>query len=197
MLVVNLISMKVAMKKNFSSTLVVCLVISFLIVCSCGLPAGISQQFPQLKQIQGTGMPDLKGIEQTAAPDINKLQTMMPGIEKALTPQPAASLAPGESPVQIPPEFPVTPDAGNLNVTNVGGFVMVNYQTNLSLTDAMDYCQNHLAQAGFKLLPALLSTTDVTFSMVYAKPSGNKQVVIQGVSLGSLTNINVRYEQSQ
>lgn len=189
--------MKVAMKKNFTSILVIGLVMSFLIACSCGLPAGLRQLFPQLKQIQATGLPDLKGIELTAAPDLNKLQTMMPDIEKALTPQPTDTLAPGESPVQIPPEFPVTNDAANVITTNVGSFVMVNYQTNLSLTDAMKFCQDHMAQAGFKPLPALLATTDVTFSMVYAGPSSNKQVVIQGVSLGSMTNINVRYEQVQ
>jgi len=178
------------MNRKLSSTLVICLVMPVVLACSLDLSAG-------LKQIQASVMPNLKGLEQTAAPDFNTLQTMAPKIEQAFTVAPTETLPPGEKPVQPPPEFPVTTDAANLSLTRVGDYAMVNYQTQLSLKDALTFCRNHMLSSGYKELPALTSTSDVTFSIVFAGPSSDKQVVIQGVTVGGLTNVNVRSEKVQ
>jgi hypothetical protein len=166
------------------------MVMLVMLACSLGLPTN-------LKQIEASAMPDLKGLEQTALPDFNTLKTMAPGIEKALTAVPTEALPPGQKPVLPPPQFPVTPDAANLSVTMVGDFAMVNYQTKLSLKDAQTFCRNRLISAGYKEQPALTSTGDVTFSMVFTAPSNDKQVVIQGIAVGGLTNVNIRSEKVQ
>jgi hypothetical protein len=178
------------MQSKLSSMLVISLVMLFMLACGLDMPA-------ELKQIEASAMPDLRGLQQTALPDINKLKTMAPEVEKALTQVPTEMLPPGQKPVQPPPEFPVTPDAANLSVTKVGDYAMVNYQTQLSLKDALTFCRNRMASRGYTELTALTSTSDMTFSMVFAGPSKDKQIVIQGVTVGGMTNVNIRSEPVQ
>jgi hypothetical protein len=178
------------MKSKLSSLFVISLVMLVTLACSL---------FPSvdLKQIEASAMPGLKGLQQTAMPDINKLKTMAPKVEKVLTPAPTTALPPGQKPVLPPPEFPVPADAANLSVTTLGDYAMVNFQTQLSLKDTMTFCRNRMASRGDKEVPGQTSTSDIAFSMVFAGPSAAKQIIIQGLTVGGMTNVNARSEKGQ
>jgi len=87
--------------------------------------------------------------------------------------------------------FPMPASVSNL--TNVGG--TVNFQTSLSLKDAMAFYQDAMSKKGYTERTALTSTSDTTFSMVFDGDPSGKAVVVQGVDLGGgKTNVNIRLE---
>ena len=102
------------------------------------------------------------------------------------TPQPAV---PG-----VPADFPVTQDAANLKVLATGDKAQINYQTKLSLVEVVSFCTAQLTNAGWQIRPDLLSLTDTTVSLVFAKSSSATDIVVQGVTTNGMTNVNVRYE---
>ena len=110
------------------------------------------------------------------------------------TPQAPVPNSGGQSPAGVPADFPVTQDAAGLKVLSTGDQAQINYQTKMSLTDVMAFCTEKLTSAGWAVRPDLLSMTSTTFSMVFASSSKPTDIVIQGVQVGNLTNVNVRYE---
>ena len=102
------------------------------------------------------------------------------------TPQPAV---PG-----VPADFPVAQDAANLKVLATGDKAQINYQTKMSLIEVVSFCTTQLTNAGWQIRPDLLSMTDTTVNLVFAKSSSPSDVVVQGVTTNGLTNVNVRYE---
>jgi hypothetical protein len=88
--------------------------------------------------------------------------------------------------------FPMPAGVSNLTST---GTDAVNFQTSLTLTDALDFYRNAFQKQGLTERTITTSVTDTTFSIVFdGDPSGNA-IVVQGVDLGNgKTNINIRFE---
>ncbi len=96
----------------------------------------------------------------------------------------------GDSSVES--EFPLPEDASNLNNLGEAG---VNFQTGLSVADAMEFYRQAFGEQGLKERDLLTVVSDGVFSMVFDGHSSGKSVVIQGVDLGGGTlNINIRLE---
>jgi len=87
--------------------------------------------------------------------------------------------------------FPLPDDVQNFT----GGGDDVNFATNLSLEEAIDFYRSAFADMGLTERELNTSITDATFSMVFDGHESGKAVVIQGVDLGNgTTNINIRLE---
>jgi len=110
------------------------------------------------------------------------------------TPQAPGANSGGNVPAGVPADFPITQDAASLKVLATGDQAQVNYQTKMSLAEVMSFCTVQLTSAGWQLRPDLLSMTSTTFSIVFASSSKPTDIVIQGVQVGNMTNVNVRYE---
>ena len=86
-------------------------------------------------------------------------------------------------------DFPLPDDASNL--INMGNDI-VNFQTNLSLDDAMNFYRDEFGRLGYTERDGLTVTSDTTFSMVYDGHESGKAVTVQGVDLGDGTvNISI------
>ena len=71
----------------------------------------------------------------------------------------------------------------------------VNFQTGLSITDALAFYREAFAKAGYKERAINTSISETTFSLVFDGHSSGKAIVIQAVDLGNgKTNINIRLE---
>lgn len=110
------------------------------------------------------------------------------------TPQAPGANSGGNVPAGVPADFPITQDAASLKVLATGDQAQINYQTKMSLAEVMSFCTVQLTSAGWQLRPDLLSMTSTTFSIVFASSSKPTDIVIQGVQVGNMTNVNVRYE---
>jgi hypothetical protein len=98
--------------------------------------------------------------------------------------------------INIPGDFVLTDDAIQVMVFGTGDAVTVNFQTALSVSDAMNYMQTALSAKGLSEDPLLTVFTTDTFSMVFNGADNGKMVVVQGVKLAEgQTNINIRYEE--
>jgi len=95
------------------------------------------------------------------------------------------------APATYDTNFPLPPDVQNF--VKMGDKV-VNYQTNLSLEQCMDFYRAELKSRGLKERDLLTVFNATTFSMVFdGDPKG--AIVIQGVDLGNgVSNVSIRYE---
>ncbi len=85
-------------------------------------------------------------------------------------------------------EFPMPDDAKN--IVSVAG--TVNYQTNLSLEEAMAFYRDYYGKQGFTERELLTTVTDGVFSFVFDGDASGKAIVIQGVDLGDgSVNVNI------
>jgi hypothetical protein len=75
-----------------------------------------------------------------------------------------------------------------------GGESMVNFQTNLSLEEAVKFYRQAFTEQGLTERKALTVIEDEIFSMVFDGWPNNTALVIQGVDMGETTNINIRFE---
>jgi predicted small secreted protein len=88
-------------------------------------------------------------------------------------------------------DFPMPDDASN--VVSISG--TVNFQTNLSLEEAMDFYRDVFGSQGYTEREILTVVSDTTFSMVFDGHESGEAIVVQGVDLGDgTTNVNVRLE---
>jgi hypothetical protein len=110
------------------------------------------------------------------------------------TPQPPGSNSGAQLPDGVPADFPVTQDAANLKVLSKGDKAQIDYQSNMGLNQVLTFCTVKLSSAGWVMVPNLVSMTGTTFSVAFSNPSNPADIVIQGVTVGSQTNVNVRYE---
>ncbi len=86
-------------------------------------------------------------------------------------------------------EFPVPDDAANM--INMGDDI-VNFQTNLSLDEAMNFYRDEFGKLGYTERDLLTVTSDTTFSMVFDGHESGKAISVQGVDLGDGTvNISI------
>ena len=78
-------------------------------------------------------------------------------------------------------DFPLPDDASNL--ANMGNDI-VNFQTKLSLNDAMNFYRDEFGKLGYAERDLLTVTSDTTFSMVFDGHESGKAITVQGVDLG-------------
>jgi len=118
------------------------------------------------------------------------------------TPQPAggagdtATLAPTDSGSgggsSSDSEYPMPDNVSNFTDLGDGA---VNFQTTLSLKDALDFYRDAFTKQGYKERAILTVTSDTTFSIVFDGHASGKAIVVQGVDLGGgSTNVNIRLE---
>ena len=110
------------------------------------------------------------------------------------TPQTPVPNTGGQAPAGVPADFPITQDATNLKVLATGDQAQITYQTKTGMTEVMAFCTNQLISLGWQIRPDMLSLTGTTFSLVFVSSARPTDIVIQGVTVGALTNVNVRYE---
>ncbi len=86
-------------------------------------------------------------------------------------------------------EFPLPDDA--TNVINMGNDVL-NFQTRLSLDEAMSFYREEFNKSGYTERTELTVTSSSTFSMVFDGHASGKPITVQGVDLGAGTvNISI------
>ena len=91
-------------------------------------------------------------------------------------------------------EFPLPSSVQNFQKLPGPGEKTINFQTNLSLTDAIAFYRKALAAKGLTEREITTSVTASTFSIVFDGSPNGKALVIQSVDLGASRNINIRYE---
>jgi hypothetical protein len=156
-----------------------------------------SLDIPSLEAQAQTMLPSL-GVPSLEAQAETLMATAMQGAGQQLnTPQPPGDNSGGKPPAGVPADFPVTQDATNLKVLGTGDKAQINYQTKLGLFEAMSFITSTLSSAGWQVRPDLLALTDTTFSLTFTNSSNPSDIVVQGVTVGSMTNVNVRYEVIQ
>lgn len=90
-------------------------------------------------------------------------------------------------------EFPMPDDANE--VVSISG--TVNYQTNLSLEEVMEFYREVYGKQGYTERDLLTVVSDGVFSMVFDGDPSGQAVVIQGVDLGDgSVNVNIRLEDA-
>jgi len=90
-------------------------------------------------------------------------------------------------------EFPMPDDAKN--VVSVAG--TVNYQTDLSLDEVLDFYRDLYGKQGYTEREILTTVTDGVFSIVFDGDSSGQAIVIQGVDLGDgTTNVNISLQDT-
>lgn len=89
-------------------------------------------------------------------------------------------------------EFPLPENVSNFTDMGDGA---INFQTTISIKDAIDFYREAFSKAGYKEREINTAITETTFSMVFDGHASGKAIVIQGVDLGGgSTNINIRFE---
>ncbi len=113
----------------------------------------------------------------------------------------AAPLAAEEAPVEeeAPPaaeiesDFPIPDDVDAGSVMDMGDGA-INFQTSLSLPDAVTFYRFAFTELGYTEREILTTVEDAVFSIVFDGHPSGKAIVIQGVNLGESMNINIRFE---
>ncbi len=118
-----------------------------------------------------------------------------PAVEEAAPP--AAEEAPAQE--EAPPaagaesDFPLPEDVDPDTVMDLGDGA-INFQTTLTLPDAVTFYRFAFADLGYTEREINTSIEDTTFSMVFDGHESGIEIVIQGVDLGESVNINIRFE---
>jgi hypothetical protein len=151
---------------------------------------GVTQKLAETLQMPSMEVPSMEAEAQTL------VATLIQGAGQQFENTPLAPVpgSDGQAPSGVPAEFPVTQDAMNLQVLVTGDKAQINYQTKMSLEDVIGYCTAFLVTQGWEMRGNLTSKTEATFSIVFESSAKSSDIVIQGVKLGDLTNVNVRYE---
>ena len=93
-------------------------------------------------------------------------------------------------------DFPIPEDAVNYSTSPTPGIGdAVNFQTELSLDEAIEFYRNQLTEQGLSEREINTAVTETTFNLVFEGAENGQAVVVQGVELGAQRNINIRYEK--
>ena len=187
------------------------------LLMACCLTSAIQRVAPNLAsqaqtsvvtQAEGLG----KNLAETLMPsmDVSTLeaqaQTLMAtavqgaGQQLVSTPQPPAPNTGGQAPAGVPADFPVPRSDKPASTQEGFGRVLYdlaggdNYQTKMGLPEVMSFCTVQLSSAGWTMQPNMIALSDTTFSITFTSSSNPSDIVIQGVTVGAMTNVNVRYE---
>jgi hypothetical protein len=88
-------------------------------------------------------------------------------------------------------KFPLPANVSNFTASSDKS---INFQTALTLKDAIAFYRDAFKQAGLTERTINTAITDTTFSLVFDGDPSGQEVVIQGVDLGNgKTNVNIRY----
>lgn len=90
-------------------------------------------------------------------------------------------------------EFPLPNDVKASSVTDLGDGA-INFQTTLSLPDAVSFYRSAFIELGYVERELLTTVEDTAFSIVFDGHPNGKAIVVQGVDLGETANINLRFE---
>jgi hypothetical protein len=100
---------------------------------------------------------------------------------------------PEEEKVEYDTVFPLPDDVQNF--TGGGGEEGINFQTRLSMDEAIEFYRAAFAKEGLTEYDLLTSIEDEGFSMVFTGWHSGEELVIQGVVFGDSTNVNIRLEE--
>jgi len=82
------------------------------------------------------------------------------------------------------------------NFTDLGNET-INFQTNLSIADAISFYRDSFSKTGYTEREINTAITDGTFNLVFDGQAGGKAIIVQGVDLGGGTiNISIRLEDN-
>ena len=123
---------------------------------------------------------DAPPVEELAPPDA-------PPVEEVLPPTDAPAPAATEN------EFPLPDDVDAGSVTKLEN-ESINFQTSLSVPDAVTFYRFAFMGLGYVEREILTSVEDAAFSIVFDGHPSGKAIVVQGVNLGESVNINIRFE---
>ena len=90
-------------------------------------------------------------------------------------------------------EFPLPDDVDADTVMGMGDGA-INFQTSLSLPDAVTFYRFAFIDLGYIEREILTTVEDAAFSIVFDGHPSGKAIVVQGVNLGESVNINIRFE---
>lgn len=90
--------------------------------------------------------------------------------------------------------FPLPADA--VNIIGEGADADLNFQTSLTLEEALDFYRTELIAQGLVERDLLTVVEESVISVVFDGSENGKAIVIQGVDLGEITNISLRFEDS-
>ncbi|MBT3315210.1 MAG: hypothetical protein HN390_11425 [Anaerolineae bacterium] len=118
-----------------------------------------------------------------------------PAIEEAAPPAAEEAPAQEEAPpaAEMESDFPLPEDVDVSTVIDLGDGA-INFQTTLTLPDAVTFYRFAFADLGYVERDINTSIEDTTFSMIFDGHANGKAIVIQGVDLGESVNINIRFE---
>ena len=89
-------------------------------------------------------------------------------------------------------EFPLPENVSNF--TDLGNGA-INFQTDLSITDAISFYRDAFSKAGYIEREINTAITDETFNLVFDGHASGKAIIVQGVDLGAGSiNISIRLE---
>ena len=124
---------------------------------------------------------DIPPVEEAAPP------TDAPPVEEVVPPTDAPA------PVTTESEFPLPDDVDAGSVTDMGNGT-INFQTSLSLPDAVTFYRFAFMDLGYTEREINTSITETGFSMVFDGHASGKAIVIQGTDFNGSININIRFD---
>ncbi|NQU29776.1 MAG: hypothetical protein HQ525_03830 [Anaerolineae bacterium] len=92
-------------------------------------------------------------------------------------------------------DFPLPKDVDEGSVMDLGNG-SINFQTTLSLSDAITFYRFAFTELGYVEREILTSFEDTGFSVVFDGHPSGEAIVVQGVDLGESVNINLRFEDT-
>lgn len=108
----------------------------------------------------------------------------------------ASALATPGSPSVASPKYdtdlPLPPTVQNF--TGGGKDQEINFQTPLSLSEAVAFYRQTLTQRNLSEWTEATRITDTTFNLVFRGASNGQALVVQGVTFGTVTNVNIHFE---
>lgn len=153
--------------KKYSALLAVLVLVLASLACQTVLGGGEDEGLPEMPEFNsGGGSDEIVPTTPPVSPEENNIPSL------------------GST-----TEFPLPADASN--VISMGSDI-VNFQTKLSLDEAMKFYLDEFGKKGYAERDGLTVTSDMTFSMVFDGHESGKAVTVQGVDLGDGTvNISI------
>jgi hypothetical protein len=128
--------------------------------------------------------------ESTSAPSSTASASASPEPNPAETP----ASTDASSPQSYDTQFPLPDSVENFQAVDGNGEDGINFQTDLSLDEAIAFYRDALGKEGLTERSINTSITDSVFSLVFDGSANGKALVVQGVALGDKTNLNLRFE---
>ena len=167
------------------------LIIFIVLICISMACSALSSDEPD------TSPPAAGEEAPTLAPSLTDIPTEAPPPEPA-APEDTDLPAPTEEPLEpsngvdeIDSDFPLPDDVQNFMLLDENS---INYQTNLSLEQVVDFYRDAFSAQGLTERKLLTVIEDEVVSMVFDGAPNGMALVLQCVDLGDSTNVNLRFE---